>query len=219
MKTIDNLSIKENSQPLIRYRNIKNRNDYICLKKELRFNSSDCQDTQVVDMAQKAVDYAYDNLKEPENIYEGYDIEFEAEITDIALSIDAHLRKNKKNKKSSNIRKFVLDVINTEKYKQGRSGFIYLLYILKMDDNLKQIAIEKKDFWSTPRIAFQLLYALYKRKIKGFSQEAEMLIKNFPKNKELTKYAHKYIEQQTNEICKTLLLWCIDMVHWSENKI
>ena len=204
MKTIDNLSIKENSQPLIRYGNIKNRNDYICLKKELRFNSADCQDTQVVDMVQKAVDYAYDNLKEPENIYEGYDIEFEAEITDIALSIDAHLQKNKKNKKSSNIRKFILDVINTEKYKQGRSGFIYLLYILKMDDNLKQIAIEKKDFWSTPHIAFQLLYALYKRKIKGFSQEAEMLIKNFSKNKELTKYAHKYIEQQTNEICKTL---------------
>ena len=78
--------------------NIKNKNDYISLKKELRFNSSDYQDTQVVDMTQKAVDYAYDNLKEPENIYEGYDIEFEAEITDIALSIDAHLQKNKKNK-------------------------------------------------------------------------------------------------------------------------
>lgn len=96
MKTIDNLSIKENSQPLIRYGNIKNRNDYICLKKELRFNSADCQDTQVVDMVQKAVDYAYDNLKEPENIYEGYDIEFEAEITDIALSIDAHLQKTRR---------------------------------------------------------------------------------------------------------------------------
>ena len=126
--------------------NIKNRNDYISLKKELRFNSSDYQDTQVVDMTQKAVDYAYDNLKEPENIYEGYDIEFEAEITDIALSIDAHLQKNKKNKKSHVIRKFILDVINTEKYKKGRSGFIYLLYILKMDDSLKQIAIKKKGF-------------------------------------------------------------------------
>lgn len=47
-------------------------------------------------MTQKAVDYAYDNLKEPENIYEGYDIEFEAEITDIALSIDAHLQKTRR---------------------------------------------------------------------------------------------------------------------------
>ena len=203
MKTIDNLSIKENSQPLIRYGNIKNRNDYICLKKELRFNSSDCQDTQIVDMAQKAIDYAYNNLKGHENIYEGYDIEFEAEITDVALSIDAHLQKNKKNKKSNNIRKFVLDVINTEKYKKGRSGFVYLLYILKMDDSLKQIAIEKKDFWNTPRMAFQLLYALYRRKIRGFSQEAETLIMDFPQNTELKKYAHKYIEQQTNEIYKT----------------
>ena len=175
--------------------NIKNRNDYISLKKELRFNSSDYQDTQVVDMTQKAVDYAYDNLKEPENIYEGYDIEFEAEITDIALSIDAHLQKNKKNKKSHVIRKFILDVINTEKYKKGRSGFIYLLYILKMDDSLKQIAIEKKDFWNSSRMAFQLLYALYRRKIRGFSQEAETLIMNFPKDTELKQYAYKYIEQ------------------------
>ena len=177
--------------------NIKNRNDYISLKKELRFNSSDYQDTQVVDMTQKAVDYAYDNLKEPENIYE-------AEITDIALSIDAHLQKNKKNKKSHVIRKFILDVINTEKYKKGRSGFIYLLYILKMDDSLKQIAIEKKDFWNSSRMAFQLLYALYRRKIRGFSQEAETLIMNFPKDTELKQYAYKYIEQQTNEIYKIL---------------
>ncbi|RHC81484.1 hypothetical protein [Parabacteroides merdae] len=184
--------------------NIKNRNDYISLKKELRFNSSDYQDTQVVDMTQKAVDYTYDNLKEPENIYEGYDIEFEAEITDIALSIDAHLQKNKKNKKSHVIRKFILDVINTEKYKKGRSGFIYLLYILKMDDSLKQIAIEKKDFWNSSRMAFQLLYALYRRKIRGFSQEAETLIMNFPKDTELKQYAYKYIEQQTNEIYKIL---------------
>lgn len=184
--------------------NIKNRNDYISLKKELRFNSSDYQDTQVVDMTQKAVDYAYDNLKEPENIYEGYDIEFEAEITDIALSIDAHLQKNKKNKKSHIIRKFILDVINTEKYKKGRSGFIYLLYILKMDDSLKQIAIEKKDFWNSSRMAFQLLYALYRRKISGFSQEAETLIMNFPKDTKLKQYAYKYIEQQTNEIYKIL---------------
>ena len=190
--------------------NIKNRNDYISLKKELRFNSSDYQDTQVVDMTQKAVDYAYDNLKEPENIYEGYDIEFEAEITDIALSIDAHLQKNKKNKKSHVIRKFILDVINTEKYKKGRSGFIYLLYILKMDDSLKQIAIEKKDFWNSSRMAFQLLYALYRRKIRGFSQEAETLIMNFPKDTELKQYAYKYIEQQTNEIYKICLLYTSD---------
>lgn len=119
------LSTKNVLHPLLAYE-YKNRNDYISLKKELRFNSSDYQDTQVVDMTQKAVDYAYDNLKEPENIYEGYDIEFEAEITDIALSIDAHLQKNKKNKKSHVIRKFILDVINTEKYKKGRSR-IYLL--------------------------------------------------------------------------------------------
>ena len=178
--------------------NIENRNDYINLKKELRFNSFDYQDTQIVDIAQKAIDYAYDNLKEHENIYEGYDIEIEAEIADIALCIDAYLQKNKRNKKSNNIRKFVLHIINGEKYKKGRSGFIYLLYILQMDDDLKRIATEKKDFWNTPRIRFQLLYALFRRKIKGFEKEAEMLIQDYPKETELKKYAYKYIERVTN---------------------
>ena len=178
--------------------NIENRNDYINLKKEIRFNSFDYQDTQVVDIAQKAIDYAYDNLKEHENIYEGYDIEFEAEIADIALCIDAYLQKNKRNKKSNNIRKFVLHIINGEKYKKGRSGFIYLLYILQMDDDLKRIATEKKDFWNMPRIRFQLLYALFRRKIKGFEKEAEMLIQDYPKETELKKYAYKYIERVTN---------------------
>lgn len=172
---------------------MENKSGYISLKKELRFNSFNYQDTQVVDIAQKAIDYAYDNFKGYESIYEGYDIEFEPEITDIALSIDAHLQKNKKNKKSNNIQKIVLNIVNSEKYKKGRGGFIYLLFILKMDDDLKRIAIEKKDFWNTPRIVFQLLYALYRRKIKGFSKEAEMLIKNFPNDTELKKYASKYI--------------------------
>lgn len=175
--------------------NIENKTDYINLKKELRFNSFDYQDTKVVDIAQKVIEYAYENFKGCENNYEGYDIEFEPEITDIALSIDAHLQKNKKNKKSNKIRKFILNIINTEKYKKGRGGFIYLLYILKMNDDLKRIATEKKDFWDTPRMAFQLLYALYRQKIRGFSKEAEMLIKNFPKETELKKYASKYLEQ------------------------
>lgn len=175
---------------------IEDKNDYINLKKELRFYSLDYKDTQVINIAQKTIDYAYENFKKYEHIYEGYDIEFEAEITDIALCIDAHLQKNRRNKKSDNIKNFVLNTVNTEKYKKGRSGFIYLLYILKMDDNLRQIAIEKNDFWNTSRIVFQLLFALYKRKIKGFSKEAEILIKKFPKETELKKYANKYIEQE-----------------------
>lgn len=102
----------------------------------------------------------------------------------------------KQNKKSNIIRKFILNVINTEKYKKGRAGFIHLLYILKMDSDLERIAIEEKAFWNTPRTAFQLLYALYRRKIRGFSKEAEMIIKEFPEEAELKKYARKYLEQE-----------------------
>lgn len=106
-------------------------------------------------------------------------------------------KKKPENKKSKLIQDFVFSIINTEKYGQGRSGFIYLLYILKMDLELKKIARERLDFWKQPRIRFQLLYALYRRKIEGFEKEAEMLIQHYPKEKALTKYAHKYIERLT----------------------
>jgi hypothetical protein len=92
------------------------------------------------------------------------------------------------------IRQFVSGVINDEKHGRGRSGFIFLLYILKMDNELKNIATEQKDFWETPGIQFQLLYALYKRKIKGFSKEAVQLIRDNPKEAELKRYAKKYMD-------------------------
>ncbi|MDO5614956.1 MAG: hypothetical protein Q4G16_02110 [Cruoricaptor ignavus] len=66
-----------------------------------------------------------------------------------------------------------------------------------MDMELEKIAKERKDFWETPRIQFQLLYALFKRKIKGFEKEAEVLIQDYPKETELKKYANKYLEQQS----------------------
>jgi len=160
---------------------------------ELRFNSADYSDIQVIDIVQKAIDFAYDNFKEKETIYNGYQFNYEARITNMALGLEAYLQKNPKQKKSKLIQEFVLKIINIEKYSRGRSGFIYLLAILKMDKDLEQIARERNDFWETPRIQFQLLYALFKRKIKGFVKEAEELIKNNPKETELKKYANKYI--------------------------
>ena len=166
---------------------------------ELRFHSMNYSDKQVIEVAQKAIDFAYAKFKEKEKVYEGYEFEYETKTTNIALCIDAHLQKNVNNKNSSAIKQFILDVINTEKYGRGRSGFLYLLYILKMDKELEEIATERKDFWAIPRIRFQLLYALYRRKIKGFSKEAEQLIQNYPKERELKKYATKYIEQEAKQ--------------------
>jgi hypothetical protein len=142
------------------------------------------------------MDFSYENFKEKESVFEGFLYRYESEIENIALSIEAHLQKKSVNKKSLLIRQFVSGIINDEKHGRGRSGFIFLLYILKMDNELKNIATKQKDFWETPRIQFQLLYALYKRKIKGFSKEAIQLIEDNPKETELKKYAKKYIEQE-----------------------
>lgn len=163
---------------------------------ELRFESAEYSDTKVCDIAKKACEFAYDNFKTKEGLYEGYQYEFETKITNVALGIDSHLQKNTKNKKSSVVKKFILDSINEEKYLAGRSGFIFLLSVMKMDKELRQIATKRTDFWKTPRIEFDLLYALYKRKIKGFKKQAEKLIKDNPKERELIKYAKKYIEQE-----------------------
>lgn len=164
---------------------------------ELRFYSTEYSDKKVIEVAQKAIDFAYANFKKRETIFEGYSFQYESYIENIALGIDAYLQKNTKNKKSKLIQDFILSIINTEKYGNGRSGFIYLLYILKMDLELKKIAREKLDFWKQPRICFQLLYALYRRKIEGFKKEAEMLIQDYPKETELKKYANKYLKQQS----------------------
>ena len=167
--------------------------------KELRFDSINYSDTEVIDIAKNAIDFAYTNFKEQETIYEGYKYNYEVRVTNVALGIEAYLQKSANNQKSKLIQDFVLNVINTEKYGRGRSGFIYLLSVLKMDNQIEQIAKERKDFWETPRIRFQLIYALFKRKIKGFEKEAEILIRDYPKETELKKYAHKYIERLTNK--------------------
>lgn len=164
---------------------------------ELRFYSTEYSDEKVIEVAQKAIDFAYANFKEKETVFEGFDFQYESRIENIALGIDSHLQKSPKNKKSKLIQDFVLSVINTEKYGSGRSGFIYLLYILKMDLELKKIARERPDFWKQPRVRFQLLYALYRRKIEGFKKEAEMLIQDYPKETGLKKYANKYLKQQS----------------------
>ncbi|PID87818.1 MAG: hypothetical protein CSB06_03405 [Bacteroidia bacterium] len=162
----------------------------------MHFENSLYSDIKVCEIAAKAIEFSFEHFKNKETIYEDYQYEFEVKITGIGLGIDSHLQKNKGNKKSNVIKKFVTDIINEEKYLAGRESFIFLLYILKMDNELIQIANDKKDFWKTPRIRFQLLYALYRRRINGFKDIVEDLIKNNPKDRELIKYAKKYIEQE-----------------------
>lgn len=165
---------------------------------ELRFYSTEYSDEKVIEVAKKAIDFACANFKKKETVFEGFNFQYESHIEYITLGIDSHLQKSPENKKSKLIQDFALNIINTEKYGSGRSGFIYLLYVLKMDLELKKLR-ERVDFWKQPRVRFQLLYALYRRKIEGFKKEAEMLIQDYPKEKELNKYAHKYIEQLTRK--------------------
>jgi len=163
---------------------------------ELRFKSAEYSDIKVCDIAKKACEFAFENFKNKEKLFEGYQYEFEGKITDVALGIDSHLQKSSKNKKSAVIKKIILDTINEKKYLSGRAGFIFLLSVMKMDEELRQISTTKIEFWKTPRIRFQLLYSLYKRKIKGFKEQVQKLIEDNPKERELIKYAKKYIEQE-----------------------
>jgi hypothetical protein len=169
------------------------KSEYGDLTIKLRYHSAKYTDKQLIDIAQKAIDFAYENYKEKETVYEGHNFQYEVAIVDIALCLDTALQENTTHKKSSVVKQFVSDAINNEKYGSGRSGFIHLLSILKMDEDLRKIAAGRKDFWESPRIRLQLLHSLYKRKIKGFSKEAERFITD---RGDLRKYAKKYMEQE-----------------------
>lgn len=163
---------------------------------ELRFDSENYTDAQVCELAKKACEFALQKFRITENIYEGFEYQFEVKIYNVALGIEAHLQKNSKNKKSDVIKKFIMDTIYEERYMAGRCGFIFLLQKMKMDNELRKIASERYDFWETDRLDFDLLHALYKRKIKGFKKQVEKLIEDNPNEKELIKFAKKYIEQE-----------------------
>ncbi|MDO5614957.1 MAG: hypothetical protein Q4G16_02115 [Cruoricaptor ignavus] len=64
---------------------------------ELRFNSTDYSDIQLISAARKAINFAYDNFKEKEMIFEGFDYQYESQIENIALGVDSHLQKKTKN--------------------------------------------------------------------------------------------------------------------------
>lgn len=171
------------------------KNDYIALKYELSQNAGDYSETEVVAIVNTLITYALAHLTEKETVCEGYDDQYEYEICDIGLRLDAFFQKKPAFKKSSLLRAFILDLIDQEAYKNGRDSFIYLLYRLKMDDDLRQLATERKAFWKTPRIGFQLLYALYRRNIRGFERDVEILMKEHKKG-DIHKYAKKYLEKQ-----------------------
>lgn len=170
------------------------KNSYIDLKFALSSNKGNYSDEDAINIVKKLINYALQNFTDKEIIYEGYDYEYETEISAIALNLDAFLQKKPLYKKSKIIQKFIVDIIDNEIYKKGRSNFIYLLYILKMDDDLRRIATERKDFWYQSRIEFNLLYAIYRRNIRGFEAEAKILMDTYKKG-DIHKYAKKYLEK------------------------
>lgn len=176
--------------------NIMDRNSYIKLKYDLSQNTGDYSEAEVITITQTLIAYAVTYVTDKETVCEGYDYQYEYEICDIGLRLDAFFKKKSVFKKSAILKDFIIEVINNEGYRNGRDSFIYLLYILKMDDDLKRIATERKDFWETPRIQFQLLYALYRRNIRGFENEAEKLMKEYKKGN-IHKYAKKYLEKMS----------------------
>lgn len=68
---------------------------------ELRFYSSEYSDEKVIEVAQKAIDFAYANFKGKEELYEDCEYEFEPKIENVALGIDSYLQKKTKKQEVS----------------------------------------------------------------------------------------------------------------------
>ncbi len=75
-------------------------------------------------------------------------------------------------------------ILGNEEYAGGREGFIYLLKENKLDFLFVETVSNHPEFFQIPRLQFQTINTLVKRKIKGFDVEVEQLFKKLDKRKD-----------------------------------
>ena len=75
-------------------------------------------------------------------------------------------------------------ILGNEEYAGGREGFIYLLKENKLDFLFVETVSNHPEFFQIPRLQFQTINTLVKRKIKGFDVEVDQLFKKLDKRKD-----------------------------------
>ncbi len=150
------------------------------------------------------IQYIYQNFKEVDELNEHYSYKFELELSmyfDVLIyclrgdQSPDFKRANKHLRLSDNIKTLVLEILRNQKYSNGRAELIRGLAMLKWDKELVVIAEETSVWSNSYLLSLELVEAITKRRIAGFS-DVFMEVSQANAKNELERAIKKYLSKE-----------------------
>ena len=127
----------------------------------------------------EACEFAFDNFKEKDDS-EMLNYAFEYRINTVALRLMMGLKKIYPQLKSSRkVSDTILNLIENEKYADGRRSFILTLWENKLDAQFIEVIQKYSPFWESPLFASVITLGLTKRRIAGFAPQVQAALERF----------------------------------------
>ena len=148
----------------------------------------------------EACEFAFDNFKEKDDS-EMLNYAFEYRINTVALRLMMGLKKIYPQLKSSRkVSDTILNLIENEKYADGRRSFILTLWENKLDAQFIEVIQKYSPFWESPLFASVIIMGLTKRRIAGFAPQVQAALERFTDKRglylEIRKSCQKYLADE-----------------------
>ena len=148
----------------------------------------------------EACEFAFDNFKEKDDS-EMLNYAFEYRINTVALRLMMGLKKIYPQLKSSRkVSDTILNLIENEKYADGRRSFILTLWENKLDAQFIEVIQKYSPFWESPLFASVITLGLTKRRIAGFAPQVQAALERFTDKRglhlEIRKSCQKYLADE-----------------------
>ena len=148
----------------------------------------------------EACEFAFDNFKEKDDS-EMINYAFEYRINTVALRLMMGLKKIYPQLKSSRkVSDTILNLIENEKYADGRRSFILTLWENKLDAQFIEVIQKYSPFWESPLFASVIILGLTKRRIAGFAPQVQAALERFTDKRglhlDIRKSGQKYLADE-----------------------
>lgn len=148
----------------------------------------------------EACEFAFDNFKEKDDS-EMLNYAFEYRINTVALRLMMGLKKIYPQLKSSRkVSDTILNLIENEKYADGRRSFILTLWENKLDAQFIEVIQKYSHFWESPLFASVIILGLTKRRIAGFAPQVRAALERFTDKRglhlDIRKSCQKYLADE-----------------------
>ncbi len=169
------------------------------LKEEVYFVSNKDNEEAYLNAVQALVDFIYENFQEEDTLNpEYYSHKFEIELAKslpVLVCVFDFPPGNKILKKSEKLKHFIINIALDPKYKNGRADFLKEIANLWIKDFIK-LALNEA-LWCSKLMNIEMLSALNKKRIGGFSQKAKNILEKEENPKsELAQIATKYLKNE-----------------------